>query len=298
MVFDFLKGRAAEAPEQKASATGPVISYHSSGRVAWSARDTVSLTKVGFSGNPVGFRSVKLIAEAAAALPLVVQDKDVRFDEHPLLKLISRPNQAQARAELFEALYGQILLSGDGYLEAVVGPDDAPAELHVLRSDRMSIVPGADGWPVAYEPTFPKWPAAWRQDRLIVPVEQAFSAQSGVCGRANAWSSADRAVNPQHPGLAAPFSSAAGGPVLRLSFSLGPDRSHAHSGGARNRWIAARMVRTIGPVTATSASWKVMARAWRMTRAPILISLSCRLVSDHWAISSGNSMQRRMVARL
>jgi HK97 family phage portal protein len=31
--------------------------------------------------------------------------------------------------------------------------DDAgqPAELHVLRSDRMSVVPGSDGWPVAYE---------------------------------------------------------------------------------------------------------------------------------------------------
>ncbi|MEO0914083.1 MAG: phage portal protein, partial [Pseudomonadota bacterium] len=26
-----------------------------------------------------------------------------------------------------------------------------PVELHVLRSDRMSIVPGPDGWPVAYE---------------------------------------------------------------------------------------------------------------------------------------------------
>jgi HK97 family phage portal protein len=28
-----------------------------------------------------------------------------------------------------------------------------PAELHVLRSDRMSLVPGADGWPVAYDYT-------------------------------------------------------------------------------------------------------------------------------------------------
>ncbi|MCB1350737.1 MAG: phage portal protein, partial [Maritimibacter sp.] len=28
-----------------------------------------------------------------------------------------------------------------------------PLELHVLRSDRMSLVPGADGWPVAYDYT-------------------------------------------------------------------------------------------------------------------------------------------------
>gem|GEM_PF-4230807 len=48
------------------------------------------------------------------------------------------------------------------------------------------------------------------------------------------------------------------------------------------------MARNIGPVTATSASWKVMARAWRTTRAPILISFSCGLVNDQSAIASGS----------
>jgi len=57
------------------------------------------------------------------------------------------------------------------------------------------------------------------------------------------------------------FFSAADRPFLPLSFSLGVDGGHAHDGGARNRRKAARMARTIGPVTATSASWKVMARA-------------------------------------
>lgn len=156
MVFDFLRrkdafGAQAAVSEQKASATGPVVAYQTSGRVAWSPRDAVSLTKTGFSGNPVGFRSVKLIAEAAAALPLVMQDRDRRYEEHPLLSLVTRPNPAQGRAELLEALYGQILLSGNGYIEAVAGESAAPLELHVLRSDRMSVVPGADGWPVAYE---------------------------------------------------------------------------------------------------------------------------------------------------
>ena len=154
MVFDFLRGKAeAQAvPERKASATGPVIAWATgSGRVAWSARDTVSLTRIGFQGNPVGFRVVKLIAEAAAALPLVFQDADRRYDLHPLIDLIARPNAAQGRAELFEALYGQLLLSGNGYLEAVLGSGRLPGELHVLRSDRMTLVPGADGWPVAYD---------------------------------------------------------------------------------------------------------------------------------------------------
>lgn len=156
MVFDFLKRGAAagfgDMPETKASATGPVVAAMSGvGRVAWSPRDTVTLTRVGFNGNPVGFRSVKLIAEAASALPLVLQNQMERFETHPLLSVLARPNPVQGGSELFEALYAQLLLSGNGYLEAVGELGQAPAELHVLRSDRMSLVPGADGWPVAYE---------------------------------------------------------------------------------------------------------------------------------------------------
>lgn len=152
MVFNLFRRADTAQPEQKASATGPVVAYHSSGRVAWSPRDTVSLTKTGFASNPIGFRAVKLIAEAAAALPLVVQDQARRYETHPVRTLIKRPNGAQGRAELLEALYGQILLSGNGYVEAV-GAQEAgvPLELHVLRSDRMNLIPGADGWPVAYE---------------------------------------------------------------------------------------------------------------------------------------------------
>ena len=160
MVFDFLRRADApaaavsavpEAPEVKASATGRVVAFATGGRVAWSPRDTVSLTKSGFLGNPVGFRAVKLVAEAAAALPLVLQDAERRYDVHPLLDLTRRPNAAQGRAEFLEAVYGQLILTGNAYIEAVPGTGRLPGELHVLRSDRMSVVPGPDGWPIAYD---------------------------------------------------------------------------------------------------------------------------------------------------
>lgn len=154
MAFQFFRSRVAAAPEapaRKASATGRVVALAAGGgRVVWSPRDTASLTRSGFAGNPVGFRAVKVIAESAAALPVLCQDRMRRYETHPLIDLLRRPNPGQGRAELFEALYGQILLSGNGYLEAV-GEGGLPRELHVLRSDRMSIVPGADGWPVAYD---------------------------------------------------------------------------------------------------------------------------------------------------
>ena len=147
-MFQFM--RRKEAPEVKASATGPVVAYASGGRVAWCPRDVVSLTKQGFAGNPVGYRCVKLVSEAASALPLVLDGVGGDFAAHPAMDLLARPNLAQGRAELLEGFYAQLLLAGDGYLEAV-GQGDMPSELHVLRSDRMRVVPGADGWPMAYE---------------------------------------------------------------------------------------------------------------------------------------------------
>ncbi|WP_400087835.1 phage portal protein [Yoonia sp. R78084] len=151
-MFDFLNRTKPDAApvEVKASATGRVMAMSGAGRVAWSPRDVVSLTRAGFTGNPIGFRAVKMIAEAAAALPVVVQDATRRYDTHPVQSLLARPNAGQGRAELLEALFGQVLLTGNGYLEAVAD-EGLPVEMHVLRSDRMSVVPGADGWPVGYE---------------------------------------------------------------------------------------------------------------------------------------------------
>ncbi|WP_204275477.1 hypothetical protein, partial [Enterobacter hormaechei] len=45
-----------------------------------------------------------------------------------------------------------LMVSGNAYLEAV-RLDGVPRELYVLRPDRMQVVPGADGWPAAYDYT-------------------------------------------------------------------------------------------------------------------------------------------------
>ena len=151
-MLDLFRKREAEPMEQKASASAKVMAMASAGRAAWSPRDSVSLTRNGFLGNPVGFRCVRLISEAAAAVPVLCQDAERRYEFHPLLTLLSRPNAGQTRAEMFEALIAQMMLSGNAYLEAVLPEEGGlPLELHVLRSDRMSVVPGADGWAAAYD---------------------------------------------------------------------------------------------------------------------------------------------------
>lgn len=157
MIFE--RFRKAQAPEEtKASAAAGLgqrlAGWHGAGRVAWTPRDVGALTRAGFAGNPVGFRAVKLVAEAAAAVPLIWQDAERRYDLYPLGDLLARPNAGQGQAELLEALYGQLLLSGNAYVEAVGGGDGvAPSELHILRSDRVKVVAGADGWPQGFDYT-------------------------------------------------------------------------------------------------------------------------------------------------
>ncbi|MEM9754993.1 MAG: phage portal protein [Pseudomonadota bacterium] len=154
MAFDLFRKPAPAPAERKASAVAPLRAMASAGRVAWSPRDTGSLTRNGFQGNPVGFRCIRLISEAAAAVPILCQDAERRYDFHPVLTLLARPNVAQARAELFEAVFAQLMLAGNAYLEAVL-PEagGVPVELHVLRSDRMALVPGKDGWAAYYDYT-------------------------------------------------------------------------------------------------------------------------------------------------
>ncbi len=153
MVLDFLKKSDPVIPEAKASASAKLAVWGSSGRVVWSPRDVGSLTKNGFLGNPVGFRAIKIVAEAAAALPVICRDAERRYDAHPALQLLTRPNAGQTRADLLEAAFAQLMLSGNAYMEAVMPEMGYPAELHVLRSDRMHLVPGADGWATAYDYT-------------------------------------------------------------------------------------------------------------------------------------------------
>lgn len=107
MAWNIFRRAEGAVPEQKASATGRVIAWGSSGRVIWSPRDTVSLTLDGVFRQSGGVPAVKLIAEAAAALPLVCQDGARRYEAHPVINLMRRPNAGQGRAELFEALYGR-----------------------------------------------------------------------------------------------------------------------------------------------------------------------------------------------
>jgi phage portal protein BeeE len=84
----------------------------------WTPRDYESLAREGFAKNPVAYRCVRMIAEAAASVPLAVFAGGRRAEDHPLRRLLDRPNPEQGGPDLLEAFFGTLQVSGNGYLEA------------------------------------------------------------------------------------------------------------------------------------------------------------------------------------
>ena len=82
-------------------------------RPRWSPRDYAAFAREGFMQNAIVYRSVRMIAEAAASVPLCLYDGPHEIEEHPLLRLIERPTPTSTRAEFFETLIG-FLLEGAG----------------------------------------------------------------------------------------------------------------------------------------------------------------------------------------
>jgi phage portal protein BeeE len=138
------------APQAKASRTAHLIAFDSGGRARWTPRDYAALAREGYIGNAIVHRAVKLVAESVAAVTYLAYEGDTAREPHPLAALVARPNPSQDGAAFLEAVCAHLLLAGNAYIEAVT-IDGAVRELYALRPDRMRVVPGADGWPVAYE---------------------------------------------------------------------------------------------------------------------------------------------------
>lgn len=143
-------GRSPAPAETKSFAGHTLMTLSQLGPAQWSGRGYASLVNQGFMRNPVVYRCVRLIAEAANRVPLVVQVDGQAVTEHPLAELLARPNGRQSGPELLEAVYAFLQTAGNAYLQAGM-VDGAVRTLFVLRPDRMSVVAGPDGWPVAYE---------------------------------------------------------------------------------------------------------------------------------------------------
>jgi HK97 family phage portal protein len=85
--------------------------------------------------NPVGQRAVRLVAGMLGGLTV---DGDARA-----VALVKRDG-------LLESIAANLLLQGNAYVRLLADDEDQPAELWLLRPERVQVVCDERGWPVAY----------------------------------------------------------------------------------------------------------------------------------------------------
>lgn len=154
MPWTWPKLRRAESaqalPRERKEAGGAFVALHGSGEARWTRPGYAALAREGFMRNPIAYRAVRLVTEAAASLPWLAFEGEAERRSHPALDLLAKPNARQSGTSFFEALYGHLLIAGNAYPE-LIGAAGGAQELHLLRPDRVSVVTDASGWPVALE---------------------------------------------------------------------------------------------------------------------------------------------------
>lgn len=132
---------------REAKAASPMVALSDLRAAQWTGAGAMG--REGFERNPVVYRCVRMVSEAAASVPFKVIGR-ADDPEGALAKLMARPNREQAGPDLMETFYGHLVISGDAYLEAV-RLDEEVRELFVLRPERMRAVKGPRGYPMAWE---------------------------------------------------------------------------------------------------------------------------------------------------
>lgn len=131
----------------KASITQPIIYAMYAGQTwgVYTKRNFAQYSDDAYKRNAVAYAAIQRLAQSCAYVPLKVRRGEQVLEDHPVLKLLKRPNPWQSGPSFMESVVAYYLLSGNTYIEGV-GPDNAPPlELWSLRPDRMRVIPGKFG---------------------------------------------------------------------------------------------------------------------------------------------------------
>jgi HK97 family phage portal protein len=134
--------------QTKASATTRLDVQTTTGSQAvWTSRNYKDLAREGYEQAVWVYAAIRaLTTQTSYVRPILYQQRRggemVELDAHPLLDLISRPNDEQALERFIEHAYATYLVSGNAYIERVGLENRPPLELYVKRPDRMKVVAG------------------------------------------------------------------------------------------------------------------------------------------------------------
>lgn len=148
------------------------LSFNQVGQPVMTPKNYDGFARHGYSKNVIVYRCVAMIAESCAGIGWDAFRKDssgdkIEVDEHPILKLLARPNPMQGRSAFIESVVGFYKLTGNTYIEGV-GPslNRPPLELWSARPDRMKIIAGPKGYPLRYEFTANNITKTWPVDQV------------------------------------------------------------------------------------------------------------------------------------
>ena len=130
--------------------------YQPLGKAVWSDRNYEVFAREAYIRNVVAYKCISMLAKNASSIPLLLYDKRTKKEikNHPLLDLLNNPNPTQNGCEFFESIYSYKLIAGNSFIKATFLKSENfknPRELFVLRPDRINIIAGENGLPMAYE---------------------------------------------------------------------------------------------------------------------------------------------------
>ena len=144
-------------PETRA-ASQSFIALASLPHSQWGGIDAGPLMRDGFVGNAVAYRCVRMIAEAAASIPLACDDEEAG-------RLLAQPNPDEAGRALLERLYGDLQITGNAWAEAVtLSGEVTPKGVFALRADTVRAETNAQGGLIG-------WAVKRRKGERILPRE-------------------------------------------------------------------------------------------------------------------------------
>lgn len=178
-VLDALPEDGGPGQKSEHKTLGSFIALHGLPSAPWGKPPFAKLAQEGYAANPIAFRCVRLVSEAAASVPLEARRAGrVLEADDPAAAVLRAPNPDQSLTELLETFYGQLQVGGNAFLEAV-DLDGEVRELYALRPDRLSVA--ADerghltGWAYARTPSekpkhYPRDPVTGRSRILHLKI--------------------------------------------------------------------------------------------------------------------------------
>ncbi|MEM1376191.1 MAG: phage portal protein [Pseudomonadota bacterium] len=136
----------ANVPEKKSAPLAGFAALQTVGQAQTTPAVYPAMAAQGYAKNPVVYRCVRMICEAAASVPWIGYEGADECETHPGLDIIERPNTSQSRQEFLEAIICNMLLSGNAFIEHAE-PVPGKRRLFVLRADHVSVESDDDNWP-------------------------------------------------------------------------------------------------------------------------------------------------------